>query len=137
MISYTTFASEDNTVNNNQRHQIIQEYLDKLNSLDADGAIALFVSDGVVVSRHEGEINAVDFYPVFTQKFLTLDMKEILYFKSPKNKDQYAMEISSSGVKNTGEQVSSTFVVIFEFDHKVNKFKKIIIFANDTIKNTI
>ncbi|MGQ3889786.1 hypothetical protein ACQUW5_12245 [Legionella sp. CNM-1927-20] len=116
-----------------QRHQIIQKYLSKLNQLDADGAIALFIQGGTVVSRHQGEVKAVDFFPAFVEKFIQLEMKELMFFKTA-NKDLYALEIGSAGIKMTGEPVSATFMVIFQFAKNDNRFEKIIIFANDTLK---
>ncbi|WP_131782435.1 hypothetical protein [Legionella gresilensis] len=115
-----------------QRHQIIQTYLSKLNQLDADGAIELFIQEGIVISRHQGEVKVVDFFPAFVEKFVKLEMKELMFFKT-NNKDFYALEIGSTGIKTTGEPVSATFMVIFQFAKNDNRFEKITIFANDTL----
>ncbi|WP_419419224.1 hypothetical protein ACNVED_11865 [Legionella sp. D16C41] len=135
IISIITFnlTGHATAFHNNDRHQIIQSYLKSLSHLDADSAISLFVPDGIVISRHQGQVKAMDFLPAFVQKFNQLEMKELMFFVS-ENNDLYAVEIGSTGVKVSGEPVSSTFMVIFQFAKYSNQFEKIIIFANDTLK---
>ncbi|STX52422.1 Uncharacterised protein [Legionella busanensis] len=131
-LTSTLYAQSILVNDTKQRHQIIQTYLSKLNQLDADGAIALFIQEGTVISRHQGEIKAIDFFPGFVEKFIKLEMKELMFFKTS-NKDFYALEIGSAGIKKTGEPVSATFMVIFQFAKNDNQFEKITIFANDTL----
>ena len=135
VITFIAYASNANFADNGTRNEQISNYFHKINTLDAQGAMALFTQDGKVVSRHLGEVNPDEFYPMFVQKFRKMTMQPVQSFIQPDNPDSYAIEVASTGVKTTNEVVSSMFMVIFDFSSRGTKFKKITIFANDVMKH--
>ena len=126
----TAVTASANPVSNEQRIDVVKEYIQDLGAANANAIVSLFAPGGEVISTSQGRVSASQFFNSFLPEVDHAEVSIGKIYKSINDDDHYSASFHFSWTMSDGSTGSGNYVDEFMFKPESNKLVAAYMFEN-------